>query len=337
MQPDSPGADQIELSVVVPVYKEAGNIPVFVDRMLPILQEVSDSYEVIFALDPSPDESEQVLRELGTVHPEIKTLVFSRRFGQPSATLAGIDHAQGKAVVVMDVDLQDPPELVSEMVEKWREGFDVVVAQRRSRDGERAIKRLVAWLGYRAINRFSDVEIPKDTGDFRLMDRCVVTELRRFPEAHGFLRGLTALVGFRQTTVQFDRAARHAGKGNYNQFVGSLKIGLNGLIAFSTALLNFATLIGVFAAFASFVTAGVYMILKFTGTNFPLGNPTIVVLVLLLGGMNLICLGIVGQYIGRIYEEVKRRPRYIVQRSYNFDHAGSNLVERMRTNSDTRS
>jgi polyisoprenyl-phosphate glycosyltransferase len=310
--------DDIELSVVVPVYNEAGNVPEFVRRLVPILEGCVASYEIVFSLDPSTDGTERIIEQLHEANPAVKLLQFSRRVGQPMATMAGLEHARGRAVVVMDVDLQDPPELVVDMVRLWREDWDVVYAQRRRRDGETLVKRAVASFGYKVINRFGDVEIPRNTGDFRLMDRRVVDEVVRLPESHGFLRGLVALVGFRQTSILFDRPARHAGKGNYNQFVGSLRIGLNGLVCFSTAFLNLSTILGFLAAGASFVTALVYAGLKLGGVDFPLGNATIVILVLLLGGVNLICLGITGQYIGRIYEEVKRRPRYIVAESLGF-------------------
>lgn len=310
-----PVEGEVELSIVVPVYKEAGNIPEFLRRMVPLLREHVESHEIIFSLDPSPDESEALIRAAAASDPAIKLLVFSRRFGQPTATLAGIHHARGRAVVVIDVDLQDPPEVIVEMLARWREGYDVVYAQRRKRDGETVIKRTVAKVGYAVIDRFGDVPIPRDTGDFRLLDRRVVEELRRFPETHGFLRGLVALVGFEQTSVTFDRPARHAGAGNYNRFFGSLRIGLNGLVAFSTALLNLSTVLGFLAAAMSFVLGLSYVVLKLLGTPFPIGNPTIVVLVLLLGGLQLICLGIMGQYVGRIYDEVKHRPGYIVARS----------------------
>lgn len=307
-----------ELSIVVPVYNEADNIPVFLDTLVPILRETVASYEVIFALDPCPDRSEQVIAEWHEKDPNIKLVVFSRRFGQPTATMAGIELSSGDAVIVMDVDMQDPPTLIGEMVAKWREGYEVVYAQRNERAGERWIKKLVAAVGYRVIDRFGDVPIPRDTGDFRLLDRKVVDQLMRFPESHGFLRGLVALVGFRQTAVRFDRPARYAGKGNYNQFVGSLRIGFNGLIAFSSALLSLSTVLGFIAAAGAFLTAIAYVIAKLAGAGFPLGNATIVVLVLFMGGINLICLGIMGQYVGRIYDEVKRRPRFIVQRAYGF-------------------
>lgn len=312
------GLDGVDLSVVVPVFNEAGNVPEFLRRIRQVLAGAVSAYDIIFAVDPSTDGTEQIIRQERAGDAGVKMLVFSRRVGQPTATMAGIEHASGKAVAVMDVDLQDPPELLVEMLQKWREGYDVVYAQRRQRTGETLVKRAVAKVGYRVIAKYGDVEIPRDTGDFRLMDRRVVDQLLRFDETHGFLRGLVALVGFRQTGVLFDRPARHAGKGNYNQFVGSLRIGLNGLVAFSSALLNLSTIFGFVAALASFLTATVYVGLKLAGVDFPLGNPTVVALVLFIGGVQLICLGIMGQYVGRIYDEVKHRPRYIVDVAEGF-------------------
>ncbi len=316
------GPSPPELSVVVPVYNEAGNIPEFLRRIIPILDDSVSSFEIIFAADPGTDASEQIIGDFRKTDQRVKMLVFSRRCGQPAATMAGIKHASGRAVVVMDVDLQDPPELVVEMLERWRDGYQVVYAQRRQRSGETLVKRVVAHVGYSVINRFGDVEIPRNTGDFRLMDRRVVDELAKFSESHGFLRGLTALVGFRQTSVEFDRPARHAGKGNYNRFFGSLRIGFNGLICFSTALLNLSTLVGIISATLAILTALAYLVLKLGfRVPFPIGNPTIVILLLLIGGVQLICLGITGQYIGRIYDEVKRRPDFIVAYSEGFDSA----------------
>ncbi len=321
MSPDDP-----ELSVVVPIYNEAGNIPAFLGSILPILRANTRSYEVIFCADPCTDDSEKLVMQARAEDDSVKLVVFSRRFGQPAATLAGIELASGAAVLVMDVDLQDPPELVPAMLARWREGAAVVLAQRTSRKGETLVKRVVSSLGYRLINRISDVEIPSDTGDFRLMDRRVVEQLLRFTETHGFLRGLVALVGFEQATVEFERPARFSGKGNYNRFLGSLKIGLNGVIGFSTALLSLSTFIGFAAAFLSFVVAVAYGIAQIAGNTFPVGNPTIVILVLLMGGLQLICFGIMGQYVGRIYEEVKQRPRFVVDRAAGFDAIEGNPV-----------
>ena len=304
-----------ELSVVVPAYNEAGNIEEFLRRLVPILRENVESYEIIFSVDPCTDGTEDIILAARERDPNVKMLRFSRRFGQPTATLAGIEHASGAAVLVIDVDLQDPPELLIDMLARWREGYDVVYAQRRKRSGETLVKRIIAKVGYAVINRFSDVPIPRDTGDFRLLDRRVVDELARFNETHGFLRGLVALVGFEQTAVMFDRPARHAGDGNYNRFVGSLKIGFNGLVAFSSALLALSTVVGFIAAALAFLTGISYVALKIGGVEFPVGNPTIVSLVLLIGGIQLICIGILGQYVGRIYEEVKDRPRYILSQT----------------------
>ncbi len=320
-----------ELSVVVPVFNEAGNIEAFLRRLAPILHEHVRSYEIVFAVDPSTDGTEAIIRACRAKDPNVKMLRFSRRFGQPTATLAGIEVATGDAVVVMDVDLQDPPELLVEMLAKWRDGYDVVYAQRRTRTGETFVKRVVAKIGYALINRFAEVPIPRDTGDFRLLDRRVVDQLDRFKETHGFLRGLVALVGFEQTAVEFDRPPRHAGEGNYNRFTGSLRIGINGLVAFSSALLNLSTVFGFVAAAVAFLTGISYAIAKILGVDFPVGNPTIVVLLLLIGGVQLICIGILGQYAGRIYEEVKQRPRYIVAEAAGIPEFEASVQPRPRS------
>jgi glycosyltransferase involved in cell wall biosynthesis len=307
-----------EISIVVPVYKEERNVPVFVERAKAILAAITPSFEIIFALDPSPDRTREVILAEREQDARIKLLTFSRRFGQPMASIAGMQFSKGKAVVVMDVDMQDPPELIVEMVAKWREGYDVVYAQRTSRKGETLIKRIVSYWGYKLINKIADVNIPPNTGDFRLMSRRVVDEVVRLKETHGFLRGLVALVGFRQTAIPFERPARYAGQGNYNRFLGSLKIGLNGIVGFSNYLLGLSSLLGFCAAGGALFFAVVYLFLKLWGFPFPMGNPTIVILVLFLGGVQLISVGILGEYIGRIYDEVKQRPKFIVDEKHGF-------------------
>ncbi len=304
----------ILLSVVVPVYKEEGNIDAFLGRTCPVLGNFTDAFEIIFAMDPSSDHTEEKILAARKTDPRIKLLKFSRRFGQPFATLAGLQYSSGKAVVVIDVDLQDPPELITQLIEKWREGYDVIYAQRRTREGENWIKKVVSEIGYKVINRIAEVEIPKNTGDFRLMSRRVVDEINRLKECHGFLRGMVALVGFRQTSILFDRPPRFAGKGNYNRFLGSLRIGFNGIFCFSNYALTLSTQLGFVVALLAFGVGILYAILKIFGWPFPLGNPTIVILVLFLGGIQLISIGILGEYIGRIYEEVRQRPRFIVER-----------------------
>jgi len=306
------------LSIVVPVYREEKNIPEFLRRLRPILAGIAEDYEIIFALDPSPDRTEEVILEQRNQDPRIKLLKFSRRFGQPMATLAGMQYSSGDAVIVMDVDLQDPPELVVDMVAKWREGYDVVLPQRRQRTGEPWLKRLIAGTGYRIINRIADVKIPPNTGDFRLMARRVVNEVVHLRETHGFLRGMVAVVGFRQVLIPFDRPPRFAGQTNYNRFLGSLRIGFNGIFCFSTYALTLSTQLGFALAFGSIFIALVYFVMKLAGFPFPVGNPTIVILVLFMGGVQLISVGILGEYIGRIYEEVRGRPRFIVDRAEGF-------------------
>jgi len=306
------------LSLVVPVYREEKNIPEYVRRIGPILAPLTEDYEIIFAMDPSPDRTEDVILELREKDSRIKLLKFSRRFGQPMASLAGMQYSRGDAVIVMDVDMQDPPELVGQMVAKWREGYDVVLPQRTRRTGEPFIKRLVAETGYKVINKIADVRIPQNTGDFRLMSRRVVDEVVRLKESHGFLRGMVAVVGFKQCLLPFERPARFSGETNYNRFFGSLRIGFNGIFCFSTYALTLSTQLGFGIACLSFLIAIAYLIMKLYGFPFPVGNPTMVILILFMGGIQLISVGILGEYIGRIYEEVRGRPRFIVDRAEGF-------------------
>ena len=303
------------LSIVVPVYKEEKNVPEFLRRIRPILSGITEDYEIIFSLDPSPDRTEDVVLEHRAMDERIKLLKFSRRFGQPMATLAGLEYSSGDAVVVMDVDLQDPPELLNEMVAKWREGYDVVLPQRRERNGEPWLKKLVAETGYKVINKIADVRIPQNTGDFRLMSRRVVTEVVKLKESHGFLRGMVAVVGFKQALIPFDRPCRFAGETNYNRFVGSLRIGFNGIFCFSTYALTLSTMFGFIIAGFSFLLMGIYLFYKLMDWPILWGNPTLVILISFLGGIQLISVGILGEYIGRIYEQVRDRPKYIVERA----------------------
>ncbi|MES2693164.1 MAG: glycosyltransferase family 2 protein [Verrucomicrobiota bacterium] len=306
------------LSIVVPVYKEEKNIPEFLRRLRPILSGLTEDYEIIFSLDPSPDRTEDVILEHRATDERIKLLKFSRRFGQPMATLAGLQYSTGQAAIVMDVDLQDPPELLHEMVAKWREGYDVVLPQRRQRTGEPWIKKAVAATGYKVINKIADVRIPPNTGDFRLMSRRVIVEVVKLKESHGFLRGMVAVVGFKQAIIPFDRPARFAGETNYNRFFGSLRIGFNGIFCFSTYALSLSTWLGFVVSAFSFLLMAVYIFYKLMGWEIVWGNPTLVILISFLGGIQLISVGILGEYIGRIYEEVRARPKFIVDRAEGF-------------------
>ncbi|MCO5044066.1 MAG: glycosyltransferase family 2 protein [Kiritimatiellae bacterium] len=316
----NPCVADVELSVVVPVYKEEATIPDFLARITPILRGITEAYEILFVLDPSPDRTEEVIQAAIANDPRIRLLVMTRRWGQPACTMAGIELCHGRACVVIDVDLQDPPELIVELVAKWREGYDVVLAQRRSREGETLPKRLVSWVGYWVINRISEAPIPRNSGDFRLMDRKVIEALRELKETHGFLRGLVGYVGYRQTIVQYDRAPRAAGQSKYSQITGSLRIGFNGIVAFSSKPLTLATVMGFGVALASVLLGLGYVGVRiFTHKGMIAGLAPLILIITFLGGVQLICLGIMGEYIGRIYEEVRQRPKYRVARRVNFE------------------
>lgn len=283
-----------------------------------VLDAIGVRYEIVFALDPSPDRTEEVVLEEIERNPNIHLLVFSRRFGQPAATMAGILTCTGETCVVIDVDLQDQPELIEQMYAKLHDGYEVVYAKRRSRQGETLVKRIISYVGYSLINKFSDVQIPRNTGDFRIMTRRVIDELRRLNESHGFLRGLVAYVGFKQAFIEYDRDERYAGTGNYNRLTGSLKIGLNGLISFSSRPLFMMSIGGFVLAGFSFLLGAWYVLQKFFGIDLTPGLSTTVLVVSFFAGVQLLGLGLIGEYVGRIYDEVKRRPMYIVDRKIGF-------------------
>jgi glycosyltransferase involved in cell wall biosynthesis len=307
------------LSVVIPTYNEQDNIAEMYRRIAHVLDRLELEWELIFSVDPCTDRTEGMILELCARDPRVKMLRFSRRFGQPMATIAGLEASRGDAVVVVDCDLQDPPELIPDLVARWLEGYDVVYAQRRARAGETIPKRIVAAAGYRLIKRIADVEIPPNTGDFRLMSRRVVENVVSLKEGHGFLRGLVGLVGFRQTSVAYDREQRAAGKSKYNRFFGSLAIGLNGIVGFSRYPLQLISFAGVALSGIAFMLALVYLGLKLSGDQFPVGNPTVVIVVSLFSGIQLLSLGVIGEYVGRIYDESRDRPKYIVESRHGWD------------------
>jgi dolichol-phosphate mannosyltransferase len=300
------------ISIVVPVYKEENNIAPFLLRMETVLNGLGMPYEIIFCLDPSPDGTRTVIEENIERNNGIKLIEFSRRFGQPAATMAGIRKCRGDICVIIDVDLQDPPELIPQMVAKWREGYNVVYAKRRSREGETIIKKAVAYTGYKVINTLADVTIPTNTGDFRLIDRIVINELSKLPEINGFLRGLVAFVGFKQTFIEYDRDKRYSGAGNYNRFVGSLKIGLNGLICYSAKPLQIMATFGFIVAVLGFAMAVYYFVQKMLDPTVTPGMSSTIIFITIFSGVQMLCLGLLGEYVSRIYDEVKGRPMYII-------------------------
>jgi polyisoprenyl-phosphate glycosyltransferase len=307
------------LSIVIPTYNEQDNVRRIYGRLLHVLGELALDWELIFSVDPCTDRTEELILQLCEQDPRVKMLRFSRRFGQPMATIAGLEAARGDAIVVVDCDLQDPPEMIVQLVERWLEGYDVVYAQRRTRAGETIPKRIVSAVGYRLIRRIADVEIPPNTGDFRLMSRRVVDHVVSLKESHGFLRGLVGLVGFHQTSVLYDRDPRAAGASKYNRFFGSLAIGLNGVVGFSRYPLQLISLLGMTLSTLAFTFGLVYLGLKLGGVPFPVGNPTIVITISLFSGIQLLSLGIMGEYVGRIYDESRDRPKYIVESRHGWD------------------
>ncbi|HEU5048864.1 MAG TPA: glycosyltransferase family 2 protein [Gemmatimonadales bacterium] len=307
---------QPDLSVVIPVYNEEATLPELRRRLGEVLERVAPEHEVWLVNDGSRDGTEALLGTICAPGGRWRALHFSRNFGHQAAVAAGIRYATGRAVVVMDADLQDPPELLEQLLERWREGYEVVYAQRVSREREGAAKRGFAWAYYRVLQALSPVEIPADTGDFCLMDRKVVDALVALPERNRYVRGLRAWLGFRQTAVPFERAARFAGEPKYT-FRKSLGLALNGIISFSKQPLRIATWFGLLVSLASFLLGIWFIILKLTGGFEIRGWASTVVIILFLGGVQLLTIGIIGEYLSRIYDEVKQRPLFVVRATDN--------------------
>jgi dolichol-phosphate mannosyltransferase len=314
------------VSIVIPVMNEEENVGPLHNRVTAVMERLGVDHELIFSMDPSSDRTSDRIMELRARDQRVKLIRLSRRFGQPAATMAGLRMAAGDAVVVIDCDLQDPPEVIAEMIASWRAGFDVVYAQRRTRAGETLAKRAISAFGYRVIRRVAEVDIPVNTGDFRLMSRRVVDEVLRLNETHGFLRGLVALVGFPQTEVLYDRDPRASGQGKYNRLTGSLRIGLNGIVGFSRYPLQLITWIGLVTFAFAMLLALTYFVLRLIGTDIPWGNPTLVMIISFFSGIQLLSLGVMGEYVGRIYDEVKRRPLFVVESMEGFERSEAHML-----------
>ena len=310
----------MKISVIVPVFNEELNIDPFLKRMIAVLEKITSDYEIIFSVDPSTDQTEKKLINASIENNKIKIISLSRRFGQPAATIAGIHNSTGDCCVIIDIDLQDPPELVEDLYKKFLEGYEVVLAKRKKRKGETILKKIIASSGYKIINLFSEIQMPVDTGDFRLISKKVVDELKQMREPHNFLRGMVAYIGFKQCEIYYDRDQRHKGNTKYNKYFGSIKIALNGLLGFSSRPLHLMTFIGFMLSIFSFSIGFWYVIQKILGENYTPGLPTNVLLITFFSGVQLLALGLIGEYIGRIYDQVKQRPPYIIEKKINFDH-----------------
>lgn len=315
------------LSLIIPIYNEEAVIPELDRRLKAVLStwaDLVDSWEVLFINDGSKDDSLNQLRKMAEAEPRYKVLSFARNFGHQMAITAGMDRAEGQAVVVMDADLQDPPEVVREMITLWRQGFDVVYGVRRKRAGETIFKKLTAAAFYRLLRAMlGGISIPVDAGDFRLLSRPVVLAMRALKERHRFVRGMVAWVGFRQTAAYYDREARFAGETKY-PLSKMLRFAIDGITSFSTVPLRFATWLGVLAGLGAVVIALWAIYIKLFVTGVVQGWTTIMILVALGTSAQLLMIGVLGEYVGRIYEEVKRRPLYLIGEEINTDQGSAN-------------
>jgi polyisoprenyl-phosphate glycosyltransferase len=302
-----------QLSVVAPMYNEADTAEVFYERVCAALKDVP--FELVIVDDGSSDATPEVLKRLSANDPRVRVVFLSRNFGHQTAITAGLDHAQGDAVVMIDADLQDPPEVIPTLLERWRAGADVVYAVRRRRAGETRFKLTTARWFYRLMSRLSNVELQEDAGDFRLMSRRALDALLAMRERSRYLRGMTVWVGFTQAAVEYERDPRYAGETKYT-LRKMVRFSIDAIASFSHVPLQAATVFGFLVSFVAFLAIPLVIVLKIVGSYLP-GFSTITIVILLLGGMNLIAVGIIGEYVGRIYEEVKRRPLYLVRERSN--------------------
>ena len=302
----------MELSVIIPIYNEEENIRLLHQRLTKVLNAMGSSYELIFVNDGSVDQSMQMVMDLAKAENNIKFIDLSRNFGHQIAVMAGLDHAQGEASIIIDADLQDPPELIPEMVAKWKEGYEVVYAKRKSRKGESAMKKWTAKLFYRILRKLTDFDIPVDVGDFRIIDQKIVEVLRNMPERSKYLRGQIAWVGFNQTYVTYNREERHAGETGYS-IKKMLDLAMNAVTGFSEAPLRLVTYMGIMVTVFSLLTMMYTLISRLLTDSYVEGWASLMVSILFLGGVQMIAIGILGEYIGRIYRDIRQRPLYIVK------------------------
>ncbi|MCY8489775.1 glycosyltransferase family 2 protein [Bacillus atrophaeus] len=309
----------IQYSIVVPVYNEELVIQETYQRLKEVMDRTKENYELLFVNDGSRDRSVEILREHSLIDPRVKVIDFSRNFGHQIAITAGMDYAQGNAIVVIDADLQDPPELILDMIEKWKEGYNVVYAVRTKRKGETFFKKQTAAMFYRLLRSMTDIDIPIDTGDFRLLDRKVCDEMKKLKEKNPFVRGLVSWVGFKQTAVEYERDERLAGETKY-PLKKMFKLSMDGITTFSHKPLKLASFAGILMSGAGFLYMLIVLYMKLFTDSTITGWSSLIVIQLLFSGIVLLMLGMIGEYIGRIYDEAKDRPLYIVQKSYGLEN-----------------
>jgi polyisoprenyl-phosphate glycosyltransferase len=300
------------LSIVAPAYNEAAGLDEFYSRLISSTKDLSLELEIIYVNDGSQDDTLEIMSNQRSNNPGITIIDLSRNFGKEIALTAGLDHASGDGIVVIDTDLQDPPELIPSLVEKWLEGYDVVNAKRVKRKGESWFKKLTSFIYYRFLYQLSDIKIPKDTGDFRLLNRNALDALLKLREKHRYMKGLFAWVGYSQAEITYERDERYAGKTKW-RFWGLVNLAFEGLTSFSVLPLRLASMVGVVSAFIAMVFGTVIILKKFIYGDPVAGYPSLVVLITFIGGIQLLALGVIGEYLGRVFNETKNRPLYIVK------------------------
>jgi glycosyltransferase involved in cell wall biosynthesis len=308
----------MKIALIVPVYNEKDNIIPFLEQAIAAVEKINISYEIIFVADPSEDGTVELILDRIKYNKNIKLIVMSRRFGQPAALLAGIKNTDADYAVLIDVDLQDPPELIPEMYQQAKLGFDVVMARRNKKIGENFIRKIISSIGYKIISKLSDTNIPENVGEFRLISKKIINNIRSMEERDFFLRGIISYIGFKQKIINFDRISRKQGETKYNKYFGSLRIGLNGIFSFSTKPLHFITMI----SFASFATSIViftsYLFLTYLGFFVFKYQFFTIILIFVVSSLIFFSQGIISEYLARLISDIKKRPSFIIDKKYNF-------------------
>ena len=307
----------VDISIVTPIYNEEKNITPFLDRIVPVLEKMQIKYEIIFVMDVSDDNTERVVLNRIEKNNNIKLIVMSRRFGQPAAMLAGLNNSSGENLVFIDVDLQDPPELIPDMYNEITKGFEVVLAKRKKKINENTIRKFVSTIGYFIINKLSDTNIPQNIGEYRMISKKIINQIKDLKENEFFLRGIVSYIGFKQKVIEFERKGREIGETKYNKFTGSFRIGLNGIFSFSTKPLHLITILSSISFISSLTIFVLYLALTFLKLFVFKYQFFIITLILLVASLIFFSLGILSEYLARLIIDIKKRPSYIIDKKYN--------------------
>ena len=307
----------VDISIVTPIYNEEKNITPFLDRIVPVLEKMQIKYEIIFVMDVSEDNTERVVLNHIEKNNNIKLIVMSRRFGQPAAMLAGLNNSSGENLVFIDVDLQDPPELIPDMYNEIIMGFEVVLAKRKKKINENTIRKFVSTIGYFIINKLSDTNIPQNIGEYRMISKKIINQIKDLKENEFFLRGIVSYIGFKQKVIEFERKGREIGETKYNKFTGSFRIGLNGIFSFSTKPLHLITILSSISFISSLTIFVLYLVLTLLKLFVFKYQFFIITLILLVASLIFFSLGILSEYLARLIIDIKKRPSYIIDKKYN--------------------